>query len=696
MRYANHSAHSNVWWTTIIGLMAFTVTACGQTTSSNDVTSPEGSNKPTWNVDDNGSRASQSGDVDASETSGHAEGQKTADEQAPTTTNASDAFCLPRSTPRTASDVPEIPASIRAIDCPNFEVATSGPSESEKHDRITWKRRGSTLIREVDTRSYSDGGSTTEFQLDDSGRVRTVTHHDRDRRAPKGGTWTTWRFDGEGRLSERSEVTKYWHEDAGWDIDDREEMTQTWRGGRLVERTLDARRDDEDSSREHETDSTRWTWSYDEQGRLRQGRIETDRYTYSVQWSYDENRPARAEHRLDGRIVFERTWSYRDDGELERRRVQFRSGEIEMAKLQRLIHRHDLDQYGLDMRHDYYRRDPERLDERNSKASDRDCDRLPASVSFGYPTDRPEYRLVWKHAGALEQVPELPFIAAFGYYYGTLPSQPGMWFGHRGAMGERPAQQALLATGRGTVEVRYDESGRMTSQIVQRDDTLVQKRERSFEGGELATDRVVWNGELEVIRGDSRNQSVLRFERDDRGRMTKRTLINRGSALGQQRFEHADAGYVDTIHIAVPPRGRLASGNEEDIAIEDLERVATYRRTLDDEGRPLRFTEEQLKAIRGSEKRERITTYTYGPHGLVDRTTSPVDEENVLEGIRREYNDEGRLRREFTVRDDVVQKVEKRRYDEAGRPLERRTTRPDGGIEHLETYHYQCLGGKKK
>jgi YD repeat-containing protein len=656
------------WMATIVWLAA-TVACGGTTTSSAQPTGDDGAREDSngkWMASDSERTSSRK------ETRDETDGAPSPGADAPSPDSEPLDACAPRPRRVELDDVPTLPEPLRNVECPEFEIASSGRSE-RSNSHVVWKRRGHRFVRlffENDRQM-----AKTVFELDESGTVRRIERRDAVRPDEEGGVQKTWVFDREGRLEKKVHLTRYRREGDGWDVYSRSETRQTWKEGRLVERVVELRTNSG-------TETTRRTWSYDDRGRPTTGRVETDEGTYGLHWSYGEEGPTRVEHRVDGETIAVRTWSYRDDGHLEKRRVRIQPQDRTLSDVRRWLNRSVFERYDLALhRRSPYVYQPRPMHSRPESGSA--CRTLPHAVGFGYPTDRSAYRLVWDDVGALEQVRDLPYLNGRRYHYGALPYYEGMWFGHRGAVSRAPGASALLASEGGTVEIHYDERGRMTEQTVRTDGEVVQRRTRS-----LGTHGV----EVDRLEGASDDPSArtLRFERNSQGRMVRRSLLRGDDTIGYQTFDHAEAGWIEEVRFVLPRVSTPIADYPDDVAPSQLRHVATYRRQLDEQGRPLRFAREYLADSHTLVARSRVTTYAYGPHGLVDRSTSSLEApDDVLHGLRKTYDASGRVERTFTVEDDVVQRIERWRRAEDGRLLSHREGKPEGS-GRLRTHSYRC------
>lgn len=583
----------------LLVIISATLVACG----FGDRNLPENDSPPGWSSDCADCNASD--DRDASPDDGD-------DQPDPSPKKAVSEICQPRPPRVSLDDRPELPDDPSAMTCGQLETSPeeTGSAEGETARRVDWTMGDRRLVKRVES-SRRGLERRVEFVFRDDGTIESVERFRPDSPAAyrRLAQRTRWQFDPQGRLVERDQVVAPQsasrdEPDPDFEADDpvsTSDLEQRWRGDELVERRLRTK------ARGGRQRTYRWQWFYRSDGRLQRTEFESsDGADGRVEWTYDAGRPVRAERFVDGTRRVAQTWTYREDGTLERRKVLVDDRDEPGPPL--------TDAQTLDRRNRFGRRVSYHRLQGPVPGFDstgrEECRQLPGDVSHGYDVDSPAYRTGWEGKLELETV---------GLAYGSAYVRS--WrYGHGGMMmgeGNFEGTTDLRAT------IEYDRRGRMTRESTSfvpyrppsEEETSAKRspvdrtRTRTFDGGKLVADRLVRG------RADGEGTSLLRFRRDDRGRLERRELYRDGDLVGAQNYGWDAAGNWTSLTVESRRRGASADDSSE------LEPFVTLRRRVDSEGRTTRL-EHDYDAKSGP----RIETWTYGEHGLVRHRTGDQNE----------------------------------------------------------------------
>jgi hypothetical protein len=336
--------------------------------------------------------------------------------------------------------------------------------------------------------------------------------------------------------------------------------------------------------------------------------------------------------------------------------------------------------------------------------TERGCYRLPTSSGHGYPVERRAYQLAWED---LET--EANFVPTYDLGGYATAELGWAWYGHGGALSQRPGSIPAQSEAALDVEITYDERGRMASETVRRESpegpSLVYRRTRSF-GQEGLVDDVL---EVERRGPEAAQEEVvahrrtLTFDRDQSGRLQTRTLRVDGTAVSRQEFGYDDRGrwtrlesYGRPETLTPPTRWSRDVSRPVDASPESsFEQTATYRRRYDDQGRKTLQRWEVPNSGYGGYRGSYRKKTEWGPHGPTRvRIDRPSVEDAHVTRRQFRYDEQGRKVR-MSVDDDgdpALEHVE--RWEWRGERLEAHIVEDrERGETETTRYRYACGKG---
>lgn len=450
-------------------------------------------------------------------------------------------WCLPEAVPYELSDLPPLPTG---FDQDTFcEADTLAPElEQDPTYSHSFDPALGNLIVTAGT-LLGPGDAIVDYTIDEAGHVRELYRQGQEGWYSVGVGETWYEFNDAGELT-RKVATR-------GDLGDESEVLETvqvWEpiGGRdrLVSREV--------RSGEGGTALQRWTWEYDDSGRLLSvanwpDLANPDR-VYEAHWDYHrDGTPASVERFVNDALVEVETWLFDEDQTvLERTFVSHSATDlvaVHGGELADWTYPRGLDTYD-NAEDPYYMGDPWQNALPTALGS---CHLPPRGPGHGYPDREVEYQL---GVSRDERPVGIGFAYAndtYGWYYGDLA-----WYGHDG-LGSNWYGQALRELDLSlNVTVLYQdgrmvsERGEMTAGDGATDGVseIIERTRQLDESGRIVSDTL-----LSADSDDESDTRTLRFSRDDDGHLTERELSIGDTAVAAQTWERDGEGRV--VHHAI-------------------------------------------------------------------------------------------------------------------------------------------------